>query len=265
MRERAPRAARARSGRVPWTLLTVLAGIVLATLGLFGTSYSATASAGDEAETHSIAAPLLSTSAAASTATASPAGLERPDPVTGDSAPVTSTDADPNPASGSDLDPSPDAKAMVALALLVLVLCAAGGRRRAADDAPSGAYLGGVEHVPRADDPMGQLCPDAPAPAAPATVRRARRVSSGVEAGCCGSQFSTVRPSSRAVFSRVRAQVGDEAGGRATTNADRETACAGASPDDLPRAVSRSRSPVTFCRGRQAGMGALQAVGAAAT
>jgi len=54
--------------------------------------------------------------------------------------------------------------------------------------------------------------------------------------------------SCRAVFSRVRAQVGDEAGERATTYADRETAYAGASPDDLPRAVSRSRSCIRFCR-----------------
>jgi hypothetical protein len=239
VRERALGRARTRSGRAPWSLLAVLVATVLATLGLLVASYSATAAPGDQAETRT-AAGLLSTSEAPSAATASPAGTERPDPVTDVSSPVTSADSDPSP-TGSDLDPPSDGKALVSLALFALVLYGAGRGRRAAADALSGGYLGGVEHVPRAGL-LGQLCPDALAPATPATVRRARRVSSDVEAGWCRSNSSTVRPSCRAVFSRVRAQVGDEAGGRAITNADRETACAGASPDGLPRAVSRSRS-----------------------
>ena len=243
MRERAPGRARTRSGRVLWTLLAVFAATVLATLGLFGMSYSATVSAAG-AET-STATRLLSTAAAPAEAAASPAGTERPGPVTDLSAPVMSADSDPSPA-GFDLDPPSDGKALVALALIALVLCGVGGARRATDDALSGAYIGAVEHVPKAGL-KGQLCPDALAPAAPATVRRARRVSSDVEAGRCRSKFSTVRPLCRAVFSRVRAQAGDEAGGRAITNADRETACAGASPDSLPRAVSRSRSRTLLC------------------
>jgi hypothetical protein len=244
VRERALGRARTRSGRVPWSLLAVLAATVLATLGLLVTSYSAWASAGDATETRT-AVGLLSTSEAPSAATESPGGMERPDPVTDRSGPVTSPDSDPSPA-GSDLDPPSDGKALVALALFVLVLYGVGRGSRAADDALSGAYIGAVDHVPRAGL-KGQLCPDALAPAAPATVRRARRVSSDVEAGWCRSKFSTARPSCRAVFSRVRAQVGDEAGGRAITNADRETATAGASPDSLPRAVSRSRSQSMLC------------------
>jgi hypothetical protein len=252
VRERAPGRARTRSGRVPWTLLAVLAATVLATLGLFGTWSSPTASAADVVETSTVTR-LLSASAAPSAApsagTASPAGIERPAPVTDLSAPVTSADSDPSPA-GSDQDPPSDGKALVALALFVLVLCGVGRGRCAADDALSGAYIGAVDHVPR-DGLKGQFCPDALPPAAPATVRRARRVSSDVEAAWRRPKPSTVRPSCRAVFSRVRAQVGDEAGGRGITNADREAACAGASPDSLPRAVSRSRSPVTSARGRQ--------------
>jgi hypothetical protein len=209
VRERAPGRARTRSGRVPRTLLAVLAATVLATLGLLGALSSPTAASGDATETRS--AGLVSTS----TATVSPAGTERPDPVTDASARVTSADSEPSPA-GSDLNPPSDGKALVALALFVLVLCGVRRGRSAADDARSGGYLGAVDHVPRAGL-KGQPCPDALSPAAPATVRRARRFSSDVEAGRFRSKSSTVRPSRRAVFSRVRARVGDEAGGRAIT------------------------------------------------
>jgi hypothetical protein len=191
VRARAPGPARTRRGRVPWTFLAVLAAIVLATLGLLGMSSSAsdTASAADEGGTRSMAVGLLSPSAAS----ASPAGTQRPDPATGVSAPATSPDTDPNPAGGSDLDPSPDGKALVTLALLVLVLFGVGGGRRTADDSLSGADAGGVEHVPKADT-LGQLCRDALAPGSPASVRRARLVSTGVEAGWRRSDTSTVRP-----------------------------------------------------------------------
>ena len=197
VRARAPGPARTRRGRVPWTFLAVLAATVLATLGLLGMSSSVggtalaadTALAGDEGGPRSTVVGLLSPSAAS----VSPVGTERPDPATGVSAPATSPDTDPNPAGGSDLDPSHDGKALVTLALLVLVLFGVGGGRRTADDSLSGAYAGGVEHVPKAGT-MGQLCLDALAPAAPASVRRARVVSTGVEAGWCRSDTSTVRP-----------------------------------------------------------------------
>jgi hypothetical protein len=185
VRARAPGPARTRRGRVPWTFLAVLAATVLATLGLFAMS----SSAGAEGGTRSMAVGPLSPPAAS----VSPAGTERPDPATGVSAPVTSPDADPNLAGGSDLDPSADGKELVTLALLVLVLFGVGGGRRTADDAQPGACVGGVEHVPKVD-PMGQLCLDALAPAAPASVRRARVVPTGVEAGWCRSDTSTVRP-----------------------------------------------------------------------
>jgi hypothetical protein len=187
VRARAPGRARTRCGRVSWSLPAVLAATVLATLGLFVTSSLATASAGDATD-KGAAVSELSTSAA----TASPAGTERPDPVTDLSAPVTSADSDPSPV-GSDLDPPSDGKALVALALFVLVLCGLGRGRRAAADALSGTYLGAVDHVPRAGL-EGQLCPDALAPAAPATVRRARRVSSDVEAGWCRSKLRPYGP-----------------------------------------------------------------------
>jgi hypothetical protein len=239
VRARAPGPARTRRGRVPWTFLAVLAATVLATLGLLGMSSSASdsASAADEGGTRSMAVGLLSPSAAS----ASPAGTQRPDPATGVSAPATSPDTDPNPAGGSDLDPSPDGKALVTLALLVLVLFGVGGGRRTADDSLSGADAGGVEHVPKADT-LGQLCLDALAPGSPRIRPSSPPGLDRRRGGPAPIRYLDRAASCRAVFSRVRAQVGDEAGGRATTNADRETAYAGASPDDLPRAVSRSRS-----------------------
>jgi hypothetical protein len=160
VRERALRRARTHSGRVPWSLLAVLAATVLATLGLFVTSSLATPSAGGATE-KGAAVSELSTSAAA----ASPAGTGQPDPVTDLSAPVTSADSDPSPA-GSDLDPPSDGKALAALALFVLVLWGVGRGRRAAADALSGSYIGAVDHVPRAGL-EGQLCPDAQSSGSP--------------------------------------------------------------------------------------------------
>lgn len=165
VRARAPGPARTRRGRVPWTFLAVLAATVLATLGLLGMSSSVggTALAGDDGGTRSTVVGLLSPSATS----VSPAGTQGPNPAMGVSAPATSPDTEPNPAGGSDLDPSPDGKALVTLALLVLVLFGVGGGRRTSDESLSGAYAGGVEHVPKAGT-MGQLCLDALAPAAPA-------------------------------------------------------------------------------------------------
>jgi hypothetical protein len=142
VRERAPGRARTRSGRVPWTLLAVLAATVLATLGPLGALSSPTAASGDATETRS-AAPVST-----STATVSPAGAQRPDPVTDVSAHVTSAASESSPAA-SDLNPPSDGKALVTLALFVLVLCGVRRGCRVADEALSGDYLGAVDHVPR--------------------------------------------------------------------------------------------------------------------
>jgi hypothetical protein len=159
VRERAPGRARTRSGRVPWTLLAVLAATVLATLGPLGALSSPTAASGDATGTRSAA--LVSTS----TATVSPAGAQRPDPVTDVSAPVTSADSEPSPA-GSDLNPPSEGKALVALALFVLVLCGVRRGRRVDDEALSGDYLGAVDHIPRSGL-KGQPSPDPLSQAAP--------------------------------------------------------------------------------------------------
>jgi hypothetical protein len=234
VRERAPRRARTRSGRVPRTLAAVLAAAVLATLGLFGTSYSAPVA--DVAETGT-ATGLLSTSEAPWEMVSSPTGVERPAPGTDVSAPEMSADAEPNPP-GVDLDPPAEGQALVALALFVLVLWGAGRRRRAVADAPSGAYIGAVDHVPRTGL-EAQLCPDAHVPAGAAGVRRARQASSVLVGPLPMRILDRTALVPCGLFARPRAPGATPVDARSRTPAGR-TACAGASPDCLPRAVSRS-------------------------